>query len=231
MASIAVLRLRRETEMSLVIINERFATSEEICYLNGAHGLRHNCKPFLISELRKLRWHVAIQGNDRSNPELVQKHAELLVSASNFLCDVGYRLLCNLSFEPSSVVKPVVSGAGMSLVNSCMVSVGAYKDVLRSVVKFISIDVMNRLARVKVSAELFLSNKTMEKNITVVSAGAWMSRHADTPVSHDDGLASLPSWVFFAAQTLFDRYTHIVRHINLLFVSMYNRQRWICQVV
>ena len=177
----------------LKLMNQTSITTEKVCNLRIGHGYGFFRKPFLVAKLRELLRYVAINADNTSDVEPIKGVPNGMGGASSERCDlVRVQPLFVLRGKPPFIVKKVNAFLVLAKVFSYVAPMRKHNKVFNSVVKFVTVDVMNSLPWEKITAKMLFHYKAML--IDVLSWSEWVVRRLNSliPSRVRNAIAPLP---------------------------------------
>ncbi len=153
-------------------------------------------KLFFVSKLRKPYGDISVYGHDWFDAQFIQMKAKLFIAAFDFFGNFRNRFFLNLSSEPFNIIQLFIFRIWCPPMQAPMKRMCNYDDILWSIIKLISINVMDSFSWLKVSAKFLFGNKAMDKNIPILGVG--VVGHTNTFISHSDDPSAFPSVVTFS---------------------------------
>jgi hypothetical protein len=178
--------------------NQSCGATKETCNIFLRHGFRLFFQPCFVPQLREFDRDITVNGNDWFNPEVMKMVSKELVSASNFVRKLKDGLLFELSFKPLSIIESFVMRPRTATMESSMKAMRKYLKVFGTIIKSVSVDVMDRFPIYQKAAEFLFSDKPVKKDVTVVRFG--VVGFPDDDVPHIHRLATFPSWMLWTDQ-------------------------------
>ena len=150
---------------------------------------------------------------------------EMFVRAFNLAGNLRDRpvKINGLLSEPCLVIVLLKRLSVVPVVNSAMFSVRDYLKVLRSIVKSISVYVMDGFSWLKVSAKDLLHHESVNEDIPMMVPR--VIDHTDAPVTHPQNLSAFPSWMGGAAESMLGETGRCSWHKHLLLIRCVTRKR------
>jgi len=194
--------------------HKRTVTTEQAGDFGLAHGSQLFFKPLFVAQLFVFNFLRAMFY--LANPKALKCRADSDVATPNNLCDSHYTFTERyLLIQPLCIIKerPL---SHIACVLSSMCKVRNYHKVFDSVIKSISVDVVDVFMWLKVSANVLFHDIAMLKNVTS-RVSAWMVGNQDHHVSVSSCRASTLPIVMFWARNI----SHFVTSLLGLFHRVY----------